>query len=111
MRHDQLVQQSVQNAAMPKAAVSHHSASDLVPLRGLGPASVKMLASVGVTSAEQLRREDLYLLYQRIKARNPRASINLLYALMGAVDDTDWRSIARERRTEVLMRLDDLGLL
>lgn len=36
--------------------------------------------------------------------------MNLLYALMGAQEDRDWREIARERRSEALLRLDDMGL-
>jgi DNA transformation protein and related proteins len=72
---------------------------------------VQMLTSVGVTDAKQLRKADLYQLYARIKAHNPRTSINLLYAMMGAVDDVDWREVAKDRRTEVLMRLQDMGML
>jgi DNA transformation protein and related proteins len=83
----------------------------LSELRGLGPASVAMLVSVGISSAAQLRKADLYQLYARIKAQHPHTSINLLYAMMGAVDDVDWRDVAKERRTEVLMRLEDMGLL
>jgi DNA transformation protein and related proteins len=83
----------------------------LSELRGLGPASVQMLASADITSAAQLRKADLYQLYARIKAGHPRTSINLLYAMMGAVDDVDWRDVAKDRRTEVLMRLEDMGLL
>jgi DNA transformation protein and related proteins len=83
----------------------------LSELRGLGPASVQMLASAGITSAAQLRKADLYKLYAQIKAKHPRTSINLLYAMMGAVDDVDWRDVAKDRRTEVLLRLDDMGLL
>jgi DNA transformation protein and related proteins len=83
----------------------------LSELRGLGPASVQMLASAGITSAAQLREANLYQLYACIKAKHQRASINLLYAMMGAVDDVDWRDVAKDRRTEVLMRLEDMGLL
>jgi DNA transformation protein and related proteins len=83
----------------------------LSELRGLGPASVVMLTSVGITSAAQLRKADLYPLYARIKAQHPHTSINLLYAMMGAVDGMDWRDVAKERRTEVLMRLEDMGIL
>ncbi len=83
----------------------------LLELRGLGPASVAMLASVKIRSAKALRQADLYSVYARVKALHPKTSINLLYAMMGAVDDVDWRVIARERRSEVLMQLDDRGLL
>ncbi len=83
----------------------------LSEMRGLGPASVAMLGSVGITSAAQLRKVDIFLLFKQIKTLHPRASTNLLYALLGAVDDQDWRTVARERRTEVLMRLEDMGLI
>jgi DNA transformation protein and related proteins len=83
----------------------------LFELRGLGPASVQMLVQAGVTSSTQLRKTDLYKLYAKIKSVHPRTSINLLYALLGAVDDQDWRTVAKDRRTEVLMRLEDMGLL
>lgn len=78
--------------------------------RGLGPRSREQLAALGIQSPEQLRRADAYALYQQLKARWPAAGMNLLYALMGAQEDRDWRDIARERRSEALMRLDDLGL-
>ncbi len=83
----------------------------LSELRGLGPASVEMLKSVNIRSTKALRQADLYAVYAKIKAKHPKTSINLLYAMMGAVDDVDWRVIARERRSEVLMQLDDRGLL
>jgi DNA transformation protein and related proteins len=80
-------------------------------MRGLGPASAKMIAQAGVTTSVALKKADLYQLYARIKQQQPKVSINLLYAMIGAVEDEDWRAIAKERRSEVLIRLDDLGLL
>jgi DNA transformation protein and related proteins len=83
----------------------------LSELCGLGPASVAMLASVKIRSAKALCQADLYVVYAKIKSLHLKTSINLLYAMMGAVEDIDWRVIARERRSEVLMQLDDRGLL
>ncbi|MBP8145482.1 MAG: TfoX/Sxy family DNA transformation protein, partial [Inhella sp.] len=37
-------------------------------------------------------------------------SLNLLYALIGAVEDRDWREVQREQRSAILLRLDDMGL-
>ncbi len=79
-------------------------------LRGLGPRSREQLAALGITSEAALRAEDAFALYARIKARWPGASLNLLYALIGAQENLDWRTIARERRTEILLRLDAMGL-
>jgi DNA transformation protein and related proteins len=83
----------------------------LSELRGLGPRSVGMLVEAGINTPAKLRQAELYKLYQRIKIKHPRTSLNLLYAMMGAVDNVDWRDIAKERRSEILMRLDDMGLL
>ncbi len=101
----------VERTTRPAEHTTSGDNAALSQLRGLGPASVTMLVSVGITSAAQLRKADLYPLYARIKAQHPHTSINLLYAMMGAVDDMDWRDVAKERRTEVLMRLEDMGLL
>ncbi len=83
----------------------------LSELRGLGPRSVELLVEAGINTSGKLRKADLYKLYQKIKTQHPRTSLNLLYAMMGAVSNEDWRDIAKERRSEVLMRLDDMGLL
>jgi DNA transformation protein and related proteins len=95
----------------PEHARSADGGAALSELRGLGPASLQMLTRVGITSAAQLRKADLFKLYARIKQTHPRASINLLYAMIGAVEDMDWRAVAKDRRTEVLLRLDDMNLL
>jgi DNA transformation protein len=76
---------------------------------GLGPKSRAALSRVGVSSPAQLRAADAVRLYLQVKAHWPAASLNLLYALVGAQEGRDWREIARERRTELLLRLDDLG--
>jgi DNA transformation protein and related proteins len=83
----------------------------LSELRGLGAVSVGWLMQAGIRSTKELRQADLYAVYARIKGQQAKVSINLLYALIGAVEDQDWRSIAKERRSEVLMRLDDMKLL
>lgn len=83
--------------------------SGIADLRGLGGKSAAMLARVGVASAADLRAANAVELYLRVKERFPQASLNLLYALIGAQEDRDWRDIARERRTELLLRLDALG--
>jgi len=79
-------------------------------MRGLGPKSRAQLAELGIHDLAQLRQQDAYALYARLKAQWPAANLNLLYALMGAQEDRDWRDIARQRRSEALLRLDDMGL-
>jgi DNA transformation protein and related proteins len=78
--------------------------------QGLGPKSREQLAGIGILTLDELRASDAFEVYARIKARWPDASRNLVYALLGAQEERDWREVARERRTEVLLRLDAMGL-
>lgn len=78
-------------------------------LRGLGPRSLEHLAALGITSGAALQAQEPFALYVRLKARWPEASLNLLYALIGAQEGRDWREVARDRRTEILLRLDAMG--
>ena len=82
----------------------------MAAMRSLGPVSQRLLRQVGITSAAQLAAADPFLLYAALKARDARVSLNLLYALIGAIEDRDWREVARSDRTRILMRLDELGL-
>ena len=79
-------------------------------LLNLGPKSRAWLAELGIHTGAQLRQRDAFQVYAQLKQRVPGVSVNLLYALLGAQDDCHWLAVQRERRTEVLMRLDDMGL-
>lgn len=81
--------------------------TDLATLPALGPKSAAMLAQAGIHTAADLAGTDPVVVYRRVKALWPAASLNLLYALVAAQEGGDWRVVARERRTELLMRLDD----
>jgi DNA transformation protein len=79
--------------------------------RSLGPQSRAWLAGIGIDTPGQLAAQDPFEVYARIKAAQPRASLNLMYALIGAVGGRDWREVARSERTGILMRLQDMGLV
>ncbi|UGQ45351.1 TfoX/Sxy family DNA transformation protein [Massilia endophytica] len=79
-------------------------------LKGLGPRSEGMLAQVGIHTVEALLASDPYEVYARLKATVPGTSLNALYALIGAIEDRHWLDIKRERKGEILMRLEDMGL-
>jgi DNA transformation protein and related proteins len=85
--------------------------ASVTTLCGLGPKLRDMLARVGITTtADELQASDPFKLYARIKAVEHSASLNLLYALIAAIENRDWRDVAREDKTRILMRLDDLGV-
>jgi DNA transformation protein len=82
-------------------------ATPLRALKNLGPRSEAMLAAAGIGSAEALRRSDPFEVYLRVRAGVPGASLNLLYAMIGALEDRHWHDVRRDRCTEIQMRLDD----
>ncbi|GAA5166675.1 TfoX/Sxy family DNA transformation protein [Viridibacterium curvum] len=92
---------------MPRAAATPPT-PDALP--GLGPKSRDMLARIGIHTAAQLQAADPYLVYARLHASEPGISLNLLYGLIGAIENRPWQDVAREQRTEILLRLDALGI-
>ena len=76
-------------------------------LRNLGPASSQMLLSAGITSEQQLRNLGAVAAYLAVKAAGAKPSLNLLWAIAGALTDRDWKEVSREERTSLLMQLDD----
>jgi DNA transformation protein len=74
----------------------------------LGPRSAAMLAAAGIDSFAKLQRLGAVAAYAKVKKAGQPASLNLLWAMEGALTNTHWRVIARERRTALLIELDDL---
>lgn len=79
-------------------------------MQNLGIKSEEMLAHVGITTPDQLRNADPFELYARLKKSVPGTSLLALYALIGAIDGQHWLEVKRDRRTEILIRLDDMGI-
>ena len=67
-----------------------------------------MLAAAGIHSAEQLRALGAVAAFARVRRTDPRASLNLLWALEGALTGLPWQTVAREHRTSLLLALDSV---
>lgn len=85
------------------------SDSAIEDLPGLGPKSLAMLARAGITTLAQLRRLGSVRAYAQVKAAGENASLNLLWALEGALTDLPWQVVAREHRLSLLLALEELG--
>lgn len=75
-------------------------------MQGLGPKSEAMLASAGITTAEALREIGAVPAFLAVKRAGLPASLNLLWALEGALTGQHWKDIARVERTRLLIALD-----
>lgn len=78
-------------------------------LKGLGSKSQQLLAGIGIISAEQLLAGEPFAIYLQLKAQYSHISLNMLYALIGAIENKDWREIKRNHRTSILLRLDEIS--
>ena len=70
-------------------------------LRNLGPASAHWLREIEVHTRADLERLGPALVYRLVKQRRPRVSLNLLWALAGAVADQDWRELSPEDKMQL----------
>jgi DNA transformation protein len=77
-------------------------------LQGLGPASAAMLSRAGIATAEALRALGAVQAFAAVKRAGEPASLNLLWALEGALTGRHWRDVARTERTRLLLALDDV---
>ncbi len=80
--------------------------AEIGALPNLGPQSQRMLAAAGIHSLHALRRLGAVAAFQRVRAVSAGASLNLLYALVGALEDLDWRIVKRTRKLALLMALE-----
>lgn len=96
---------------MPKKIAASQSTpqdapSSLSRLANLGPKSAQFLNKAGIKSQEQLERLGAVKAYSIVKQVEPSASLNLLWALEGAISGLDWREVAKKQRTSLLLALE-----
>ena len=85
-------------------------------LPNLGRASERMLARAGIVSAGALRRigsVEAFLrveeaAFLRVEEAGGRPSLNLLYALEGALGSRHWTHVSRTERSRLLTELEAL---
>ena len=93
------------NLSPPCVEDSARSAS-LTRLSNLGPTSAQFLIRAGITTHERLARLGAVKAYAMVKRVEPRASLNLLWALEGALSGLHWQEVARTHRTSLLLALE-----
>jgi DNA transformation protein len=76
-------------------------------LKGLGPQSQQMLARVGITTVDELRRIGSVAAYCLAKRANAKVRLNLLWGLESALTGDPWQQIARVHRTSLLLAVDE----
>jgi DNA transformation protein len=93
---------ATKSASPPSADV----VASLASLCNLGPKSAQALAKAGITLLEQLKELGSVAAYVKVKRVEPTASLNLLWALEGAISGLHWQVVAKEHRTSLLLALE-----
>ncbi|TDP01219.1 TfoX/Sxy family DNA transformation protein [Marinomonas balearica] len=80
-------------------------------LMNLGPKSEKVLHDINIKSVDAFLSADVFDAYKRLYEKSASGvSLNMLYAMIGAQENEHWQRIKAERKTEILLHLDDLGI-
>src|SRR5690349_11484380 len=75
-------------------------------LLGLGPVSLRILRTAGITSRADLERLGPVRAFIAAKRVEPRVTLNLLWGIAGAVTDTHWTKLPVEYRSALLLDYD-----
>ena len=75
-------------------------------IRNVGPKSAAWLRQVGVRSTEDLVRIVPVEAFLKVKRAGFRPSLNLLYAMAGAMADCHWAELPEARKQELLAALE-----
>lgn len=82
-------------------------AKGIAALDNLGPKSQQMLELAGIHGVEELRELGAVRAYLQVKQTGAPASLNLLWALEGAITGRHWLEVARHDRLRLLLELED----
>ncbi|MCX4370264.1 MAG: TfoX/Sxy family DNA transformation protein [Dysosmobacter sp.] len=74
---------------------------DLTTMKNIGGKMARKLASVGITSPEELIREGAKQTFFRLKTLYPNVCLVHLYALEGAVRGVNFDSLSRDVKTDL----------
>jgi DNA transformation protein and related proteins len=94
-------------ASSRPAPVAAKPVPRLREVANLGPKSEAVLRRVGVRTLGQLRELGSVHVYCRAKALEPTVSLNLLWALEGAILGVPWQEVSKVHRSSLLLALDD----
>ncbi len=78
-------------------------------LNGFGPKSEEILGKVGINCVADFMAWEPYELYKEILPMKGMG-LNSIYAIIGARENISWLEVAKTRKIEILLRLDDMGI-
>lgn len=81
--------------------------SEQEKMRNIGPKSAAWLRQVGLHTRQDLADAGPVDAFMRVKRAGFKPSLNLLYALEGALHDCHWQEVPEARRSELVCAAED----
>jgi len=75
-------------------------------MRNIGPKSAAWLRQVGLRTEADLVAEGAVGAFMRVRRAGFKPSLNLLYALEGALRDCHWQEVPEDRRAELVAAVE-----
>ncbi len=98
----EVAKQSLEQAKLEKEQQATTKPDRLKDLPNLRLATERMLKKAGIESVDQLEKEGALSAYKAIRdSHNAKVSIELLWALEGAINGTHWSVVPQSRRDEL----------
>ncbi len=98
----EVAKQSLEQAKLEKQQQATSKPDRLKDLPNLRLATERMLKKAGIESVEQLEEEGALSAYKAIRdSHSAKVSIELLWALEGAINGTHWSVVPQSRRDEL----------
>ena len=85
-------------------------ANRLSDLRNLGPKSEAMFVAIGIRTPAQLAARGSLDAYLALRQSGQQVSLNLLWAIEGALTNRDWRQVIRDDKLRLLTELEVCGV-
>ena len=78
-------------------------------MKNLGPKSAEQIVAVGIDGPDEIRELGAAEVFHRVKSRSPEAtSLNLLWALQGALMEVHWHDVPDEIKQQLLAEVESL---
>ena len=75
-------------------------------LRNIGPTSSRWLVAIGIHTLDDLRQVGVVNAYNLVKAHGYNATLNLLWALQGALMGVHWSKVPERVKQQLKARLE-----
>jgi hypothetical protein len=102
-RHLDELERKFADVGFSRAENELHEPIDNLP--NLGPATAAWLREAGIATISELERLGPAVAYGIVKQRQPKANLNLLWALAAGLQNRDWRELSEDEKARLQGRI------